>query len=293
MDLEFIKYEKRGRIAYVTIDRPRSLNALHPPASLEMHRVFLDFRDDTDVWIAVLTGSGERAFCAGNDLKYHAEHGAEGQAYPGAAKVPFGGITSDFECWKPIIAAVNGYAVGGGLEIALACDLIVADESAQLGAPEVNVGLVAAAGGVHRIPRQLPLKIGMGMLLTGKPISADEAHRWGLVNEVAPRGKALEAASRLASEIVEGAPLSVRASKQMALMGLETSLEEAMSGSLQRVRARRRLQGLRRGAQSLRRKAQAELEGQVAKAIRSRSFAGNSRVNTQLGRGPSGIYLYC
>ncbi len=231
MDLEFIKYEKRGRIAYITIDRPRSLNAIHPPASHEMRRAFLDFRDDPDVWVAVLTGSGERAFCAGNDLKYHAEHGAAGQAYPEASTVPFGGITSDFECWKPIIAAVNGYAVGGGLEIALACDLIVADESAQFGAPEVNVGLVAAAGGVHRIPRQLPLKIGMGMLLTGNPIGADDAHRWGLVNEVAPRGLALEAARRLAGEIVDGAPLSVRASKQMAMMGLETSLEKAMSGS--------------------------------------------------------------
>ena len=230
MDLEFIKYEKRDRIAYVTIDRPKSLNALHPPASIEMRRVFLDFRDDPDLWAAVLTGSGERAFCAGNDLKYQAEHGAGGEAYPGASEVVFGGITSDYECWKPIIAAVNGYAVGGGLEIALACDLIVADESAQFGAPEVNVGLVAAAGGVHRIPRQLPLKIAMGMLLTGKPISAADAHRWGLVNEVAPTGKALETATRLAGEIVEGAPLSVRASKQMALMGLDMSMEEAMSG---------------------------------------------------------------
>ena len=249
MDLEFIKYEKRGRIAYVTIDRPRSLNALHPPASLEMHRVFLDFRDDTDVWIAVLTGSGERAFCAGNDLKYHAEHGAEGQAYPGAAKVPFGGITSDFECWKPIIAAVNGYAVGGGLEIALACDLIVADESAQLGAPEVNVGLVAAAGGVHRIPRQLPLKIGMGMLLTGKPISADEAHRWGLVNEVAPKGtgpRSGEPPGR--RDRRRGA--AVRARQQAdGDDGAGDVPGRGNVGLLQRVRARRRLRGLRRGAQ--------------------------------------------
>ena len=119
----------------------------------------------------------------------------------------------------------------GGLEIALACDLIVADEAARFGAPEVNVGLVAAAGGVHRIPRQLPLKVGMGMLLTGKPIGADDALRWGLVNEIAPKGKALDAATRLAGEIIDGAPLSVRASKQMAMMGLDTSLEEAMAGS--------------------------------------------------------------
>ena len=231
MEFEFLNYEKRDRIAYITITRPERLNALHPPASLEMRNAMLDFCEDPELWVAVLSGSGERAFCAGNDLKYHAEHGAKGEAYPGAEKVPFGGITDDFECWKPIIAAVNGYAMGGGLEIALACDLIVADTAAQFGAPEVNVGLVAAAGGVHRIPRQLPIKVGMKMLLTGKPINSEEAFQWGLINEIAPKGRALEAATRLAEEIVDGAPLSVRASKQMAMLGLGMSLEEAMKAN--------------------------------------------------------------
>lgn len=229
MELEFIEYEKRGRIAFITINRPECLNAIHPPASAEMRKVFMDFKNDPEVWVAILSGSGTRAFSAGNDLKYHAKHGTQGQAYPDAELIPFGGITSNFSCWKPIIAAVNGYAMGGGFEIALACDLIVADESAQFGAPEVRVGLVAAAGGVHRIPRQLPLKIAMQMLLTGKRLSAKEAYQLGLINEITPTGKALEHAETMAVEILKGAPLAVKASKQMATLGMETSLEEAMN----------------------------------------------------------------
>ena len=228
MELEFIGYEKRGRIAYITIDRPECLNAIHPPASREMREVFSDFKNDTEIWVAILSGSGTKAFSAGNDLKYHAKHGTQGEAYPDANLIPFGGITSNFSCWKPIIAAVNGFAMGGGFEIALACDLIVADESAQFGAPEVRVGLVAAAGGVHRIPRQLPLKIAMQMLLTGKRLTATEAYKLGLINEITPTGKALEHAETMAGEILKGAPLAIKASKQMATMGMETSLEEAM-----------------------------------------------------------------
>ena len=231
MSFEFIDYEKRGRVAYVTINRPETLNALHPPASLEMRRAFDDFRDDPELWVAVLSGAGKRAFCAGNDLKYHAEHGAVGQSYPGADQVPFGGITGGFPCWKPIIAAVNGYAMGGGLELVLACDLAIAADDARFGAPEVRVGLVAAAGGVHRLPRQLPVKIAMAMLLAGKTITAEEAHRWGLVNEVVPPDELTAAAERLAAEVLEGAPLSVRANKQMALEGLDRPLVEAMDSS--------------------------------------------------------------
>ena len=164
------------------------------PASAEMREAFTEFRDDPELWVAVLAGAGDRAFCAGNDLKYHAEHGAAGQSYPGAETTPFAGITSDFTCWKPIIAAVNGYAMGGGLELVLACDLAVAAENAIFGAPEVKVGLVAAAGGVHRLPRQLPLKFAMGMLLTGSTITAAEALRWGLVNQVVPPAELAAAA---------------------------------------------------------------------------------------------------
>src|SRR5262245_37193344 len=208
MTLEFVRYEKRDRIAWVTINRPEVMNALHPPANEELSRVWDDFAGDPDVWVAILTGAGERAFSAGNDLKYTAQHGVP-RMPPGG----FGGLVMR-ELWKPLIAAVNGFALGGGLEIALACDVIVAAEHARLGLPEPRVGLTAAAGGVHRLPRHIPLKIAMGLMLTGKPIAAAEGERLGLVNEVVPKAKLMEAASRWAREITECSPLSIQAQKQ-------------------------------------------------------------------------------
>ena len=231
MPYEFIKYEKRGPTAYVTVDRPQVLNALHPPTNAEMGEAFADFRDDPETLVAILTGQGDRAFCAGDDLKYQAEHGTPGEPYPEADRYPFGGITSNFTCFKPIIAAVNGYAMGGGLELALACDIIVAADHAQLGLPEVRVGLAAGAGGPHRLPRQVPIKIAMGMLLAGTPITAQQAHRWGLVNEVVPMSDLMPTAERWASEIIAGAPLAIRATKQMASEGLELPLDKAMGRS--------------------------------------------------------------
>ena len=141
MARQYVRYEIRNRVAYVTIDRPEVYNALHPPASREMRDAFTEFRDDPDALVAIVTGAGDRAFCTGNDLKYHAENIRPGEVYPEADTMPIGGITSDFTCWKPIIAAVNGYAVGGGLELALACDVIVAAESAMLALPEPRVGV--------------------------------------------------------------------------------------------------------------------------------------------------------
>jgi enoyl-CoA hydratase/carnithine racemase len=140
----------------------------------------------------------------------------------------FAGITSRFDLWKPVIAAVNGVALGGGLEIALACDVIVAAEHATLGLPEPRVGLLAAAGGVHRLPRHLPLKIAMGMMLTAKPLTAAEAHRVGLVNEVVPAKDLMATAERWAKTIAECSPLSIQATKQAALEGLGKPLRDAM-----------------------------------------------------------------
>ena len=228
MTYQFIRYEKRGPVAQVTITRPHRLNAIHPPASAEMREAFADFREDPALMVAILTGEGDRAFSAGNDLKYTAEHGKLGEPYPESDRMPFGGITSEFTCWKPIIAAVNGYAVGGGLELALACDIVIAAEHATFAAPEPRVGLVAAAGGVHRLARQAPFKVAMAMLLTGKSITAAEALRWGLANEVVPHDELMAAAERWAREIAECAPLSVRAHKQMATDGMVLGLEEAM-----------------------------------------------------------------
>ena len=226
MPYEFIKYERKGRIAYITINRPERLNALHPPANAELYDVFTSFCDDPEAWIAIITGTGDRAFSAGNDLKFTAEVDRRDRSTEIAR---FGGITSNFTCWKPIIAAVNGFALGGGLELAMACDIIVAADHAEVGLPEVRVGLVAGAGGTHRLPRHIPLKIAMGMMLTGKRIGAHEAQRLGLVNEVVPLADLMSTAERWANEILEVAPLSARASKQMAYNGLDWPLEIAMS----------------------------------------------------------------
>ena len=218
MAYEFISYEKKGRIAYITIERPERLNALHPPANKELLDAFTDFNDDPDAWVAIITGSGERAFSAGNDLVYTAQNWAERES--NAPRAPFGGITSGFECWKPIIAAVNGYALGGGFELAMACDIVIMADHAEVGLPEPRVGLIAGAGGVHRLPRHIPLKIAMGMMLTARRIKADEAYRLGLVNELVPLADLMPTAEKWANEILEVAPLSARASKQMAYQGL-------------------------------------------------------------------------
>ena len=222
-DLEFVTYEIRDRIAFVTINRPEAMNALHPPANDELDRVWNAFAADPEVRVAVLTGAGQKAFSAGNDLKWTAQHGL-----PSVPRSGFAGLTARYDLWKPIVAAVNGVALGGGLEIALACDVVVAAEHATLGLPEPKVGLMAAAGGVHRLPRMIPLKVAMGMMLTGRHLTAAEALRVGLVNEVVPAGELMATAERWAREIAACSPLSVQATKQAALQGLHLPVEDAM-----------------------------------------------------------------
>ena len=141
----------------------------------------------------------------------------------------FGGLAKRTDCWKPIIAAVNGFALGGGFEMALACDIIIAADHARLGLPEPRVGLMAGAGGVHRLPRMMPQKIAMGYILTGRHMTAQEAHRWGIVNEVVPLADLMSTVERWAQDILEGAPLSIRASKQAAMMGLGQPLDIALN----------------------------------------------------------------
>jgi len=241
-DLQYVRYEKKDHIAYLTINRPEVMNAVNPPTAREMGRCWQAFKQDDDAWVAILTGAGERAFSAGMDLRYRADADAAASREPGtggqepdaaaSGSLPnpgFGSMTNprSFHVWKPVIAAVNGYALGGGLEMALACDIIVAADTAAFGLPEVTRGIVAGAGGMHRLPRQVPLKIAMGYMLTGRHMPAAEAARWGLVNEVVPPGELVAAAERWAREIMECAPLSVRATKQAAMLGLDMSLEEA------------------------------------------------------------------
>jgi enoyl-CoA hydratase/carnithine racemase len=236
MSYRFATYEKRGRIAYITLDRPEVMNALHLDAHLELAEIWEDFRDDPDVWVAILTGAGERAFCAGNDLKVTAERTADGSDIQGDARPPFGRITRDFDCPKPMIAAVNGVAVGGGLELALACDIVVAADHARFGLPEPRVGLFAGAGGIHRLARQVPFKLALGLLLTGRIFGAEEAQRIGLVNEVVPAPDLLGAAERWAAEILECSPVSVQLTKESALDGLTFSVDDALARDHDRVR---------------------------------------------------------
>lgn len=225
MNLEFVRYEKEGRVATVTIDRPEVMNSLHPPCHEELGQVFDDFDSDPEMWVAILTGAGDKAFSAGNDLKWTAEHGVP----PSFPKGGFAGITRRFDLDKPLIAAVNGFALGGGFEIALACDLVIAAEHARFGLPEPKVGLMAAAGGVHRLPQQIPLKVAMSYMLTGRHMTAQDAHRLGVVNEVVPLADLMAGARRWADEICECSPLAVRATKQAALAGLHLSLEQALA----------------------------------------------------------------
>jgi crotonobetainyl-CoA hydratase len=222
---EFCRVEREGRLLVVTLDRPDVLNALHPPANFELEKVFDGFAADPELWVAIVTGEGSRAFCAGNDLKYQASRGGRLEIPP----TGFGGLTSRFDDAKPVIAAVNGLAMGGGFEIALACDLIVASETAVFALPEPRVGLAALGGGIQRLPRQIPLKQAMGMLLTGRRVSAAEGQALGFVNEVVPAAELMPAARRWAAAILECAPLSVRATKQAALASLGRPLEEAVS----------------------------------------------------------------
>lgn len=235
MDYQYALYEKRGHVAYITINRPEVLNALHWMASEELSGIWDDFANDPNLWVAILTGAGERSFSAGNDLKYTAAHAADAAAPRPPVKGGFGGITSRFDLFKPTIAAVNGWAMGGGCEMALACDIIIAAEHARFGLPEPRVGLYAGAGGVHRLPRRIPQSIAMGMILTGKPIEAPEAGRWGLANEVVPQGKLMATAERWAAEIMECAPLAVRGSKEASMVGLDLPLEVAMRRSYDQV----------------------------------------------------------
>ncbi len=233
MAYEFLKYEKKERIAYITINRPERMNALHAPAHIEFSEVFGDFRDDPALWVAIITGAGDKAFSAGNDLRYQSEAVSAGRQ-TGANPRPdggFAGITNRFECYKPIIAAVNGYALGGGFEIALACDIIIAADHARFGLPEPRVGLNAGAGGIHRLPRLIPLKLAMGMMLTGRHITAQEAYRVGIANEVVPMADLMKTAESWAAEILLCAPLSVRSTKEAAMKGLDMTLDAAMNES--------------------------------------------------------------
>lgn len=220
-----IDYAKEGRIAIFTINRPEAMNAMNMEGIRELLEAMTDFRDDPELWVGIITGAGERAFCGGADIKdtlsFMKEHRGEEGAFPPT-------IMRGFELWKPLIAAVNGLAVGGGLEIAMACDIRIASETARLGTPEVNLGLIPGWGGTQRLPRMVPWCKAAEILLTGRVIDAQEAYRIGLVNKVVPQTEVMTTAKEWAQAICQAAPLAVRAAKEAMVKGYSMSLEDGL-----------------------------------------------------------------
>jgi enoyl-CoA hydratase/carnithine racemase len=213
---EFFTAERDGHVLTVTLNRPERMNALHSPAHFELDTIFNELESDPELWVGILTGAGDRAFSAGNDLRWQAEGGSRDKPKSG-----FGGITERFDRTKPMIAAVNGVAMGGGFELALACDVIIAAENARFALPEPKVGLAALAGGLHRLPRAIPIKRAMGMILTARHVPAAEGYELGFVTQLVPEGEALTAAKAFAAQIIECSPVSIRTSLDVVRRGLE------------------------------------------------------------------------
>ncbi len=219
-------YEKREHVALVRIDRPEVMNAIDPETRAALWRAWAGIAGDDEVWVAILTGTGEKAFCTGADLKkpFPVPDRFAQQLFTTGKP----GLTDGMTMLKPIICAINGLALGGGLELALACDLRIAAESAAFGLSEVRIGSMPGAGGTQRLPRAIPQALAMKMLLTGERISAQEAYRIGLVSDLVPSERLLPLAYELAGRICENAPLAVRAAKMAALRGLEMPLAEGL-----------------------------------------------------------------
>ena len=219
---ETITFEVKSNVAIVTLNRPEVHNAVNSQVCQDVGDALETIANDKEIRVAIITGSGTKSFCAGADLKALAagEFGSKEQA----GKWGFAGIC-DHYINKPIIAAVNGYALGGGTEIALACDIVVATESATFGLTEVTLGLIAGAGGILRLSRQIPTKVAARMILQGIPISAKDAERWGLVNEVVPQSELMSVALEIAHSIAANAPMAVRFSKEVLYRGLDAPLD--------------------------------------------------------------------
>ena len=226
MNYDYIRVTTQASVTTVTLNRPEVLNAIHRPMHDELEAAFDAFAAADDQYVCVVTGAGERSFCAGSDLKAAAKTGVIAGSYP---RHGYAGLIERHDLAKPVIAAVNGVAFGGGFEIALACDLIIAADTARFALPEPLVGAVALGGGLHRLARQIGLKAAMGMILTSRRVDAAEGLRLGFVNEVVPAAELPAACQRWCDEILRGAPLAIRASKETVMRGLdEASLEDAL-----------------------------------------------------------------
>jgi crotonobetainyl-CoA hydratase/dehydration protein DpgD len=227
-----VRYEKRGHAAYITLDRPAVLNAMDLAMHASLAAVWDDFERDDDVWVGVLTGAGDRAFSVGQDLKElvrRVDSGEPPTSFGSRGNPGWPRLTERFTLSKPVVARVNGYAFGGGFELVLACDIAIAAEHATFALPEAKLGLVAGAGGVFRLSRQLPLKTAMGHLMTGRPLSAARAYELGLVNDVVPADRLDDCVDGWVDDILRCAPLAVRAVKEAASSSAHLSLPQAFA----------------------------------------------------------------
>ena len=220
-----VDYEKQGRIAIFTINRPEVMNAMNMDVIHKLHEAMVSFRDDPELLVGIITGAGDKAFSAGADVKDMLPFMRDNRYAPWAMPdLPMRRL----DLWKPLIAAINGIALGGGLEIALACDIRIVSETARLGTPEVTLGLIPGDGGTQRLPRMIPWCKAAEMLFMGRAIDAQEAYRIGLVNKVVPQAKVMSTAKEWAEAICGLAPLAVRAAKEAMIRGSNMTLDDGL-----------------------------------------------------------------
>ncbi len=225
-DFQNLRFEKKNQIAYVTIDRPKVLNALNMATMQELKQAFTAIKEDNEARVVILTGAGEKAFVAGADigeLSQHTPVSAKEYTHQGQAI-----IDTIENLGKPVIACVNGFALGGGCELAMACTMRLASENAKLGQPEVKLGLIPGYGGTQRLPRLIGKGIAMQLVLTGEMISAQEAHRIGLVNEVVSAGELIARAEAIAAKIIANAPLAIQYAMEAVNHGLDLPLADGL-----------------------------------------------------------------
>lgn len=227
-----VLYEKRGQVAYVTLNRPAVLNALDLRTHEALGQIWDDFERDDGLRVGVLTGAGDRAFSVGQDLKElvtRIDDGAAPSTFGSGGQPGWPRLTERFAISKPLIARVNGYAFGGGFELALACDVVVVARHATFALPEARLGLIAGAGGLFRLTRQIPFKIAMGYLMTGRELSTERAFELGLVNDVVPAEELDKCVDSWVSDILRCSPLALRAIKEAALKSVDLPLEQAFA----------------------------------------------------------------
>jgi len=223
-----VLYEQTDRIVTITLNRPEALNSVDPETQEALVQAWSRFRDDDSAWVAILTGAGDRAFSAGADLKkFVPAEFAKGGAAPHNT-YGLGAITRGLEIWKPMIAAVHGFCLAGGLEQALACDLRIATPNATFGLTEVRWAIIPGAGGTQRLPRALPLAKALEMILLARTLTAEEALRWGLINAVVPPAELMSTARAWAQQLCELGPLALRAAKEAVLRGLTMPLADGL-----------------------------------------------------------------